>query len=355
MKRHLLAMLLACALPAGAFAHEVRTAYLELRESAPDTYDALWKVPAREGNLRLAVYVELPDDARPLSEPRGRFTEAAFLERWRFVREGGLGGQTLRIAGLSASRVDALIRLTSLDGRTQTLRATPDAPSVTIPRAASNWSVAGTYTVLGIEHILLGVDHLVFVLALLLLVRGWKRLVETITAFSVAHSITLAAATLGLVQVPGAPVEACIALSIGFVATEILRDREAEGFQARAAATASAATHGTGATGRVRTPSLAARAPWLVAFAFGLLHGLGFAGALREVGLPDHAIPLSLLFFNVGVELGQLAFVGVVLGTVRLVRRLPVHVPAWGWRVAPYAIGAVAMFWVIERTAGFLP
>ena len=328
--RRLVWAMLGCALSADAFAHEARPAYLELRETARHTYDVLWKVPARGGDLRLAVYVELPSGAHPLAEPRGRFTEDAYVERWRFAREGGLGGQTLHIAGLSATRVDALVRLTALDGTTQTLRATPDAPFVEFPREASTWNVATTYAALGIEHILLGLDHLLFVLALLLLVRGWMRLVKTITAFTVAHSITLAAATLGFVQVPGAPVEACIALSVGFVAAEILRRHEPR-------------------------RSLAARRPWLVTFTFGLLHGLGFAGALRDVGLPQQAIPLSLLFFNVGVELGQLGFVVGVLGAWRLVRRIPVPAPPWGWRVAPYVLGAVSMFWVIERTVGLIP
>ena len=188
--------------------------------------------------------------------------------------------------------------------------------------------MAATYLALGIEHILLGIDHLLFVLALVLLVKGWKKLVATITAFTLAHSITLALATLGFVHVPGPPVEACIALSIVFVAAEIIHRRQ----------------------GR---PGLTERAPWVVAFTFGLLHGLGFAGALSEVGLPQHAIPIALLFFNVGVELGQLAFVFIVLLVLAAARRLPPRVPAWGWRAAPYAIGSVAMFWVLQRVAAF--
>jgi hypothetical protein len=163
------------------------------------------------------------------------------------------------------------------------------------------------------------------VLALVLLVKGWKRLLGTITAFTIAHSITLALATLGFVNLPGPPVEACIALSIVFIATEIIHSRQGK-------------------------PGLTERAPWVVAFIFGLLHGLGFAGALSEVGLPQQAIPLALLFFNVGVELGQIAFVGVVLGLIALLNRIPLKRPAWSWRIAPYAIGSIAAFWVIERT-----
>jgi hydrogenase/urease accessory protein HupE len=326
------------ALTASAFAHEVRPAYLELRETSPDTYEMLWKVPARGENRRLGLYVRLPADARPLDEPRGQFANGAYIERSRFERSGGLSGQTIGIDGLSATPVDVLIRLSALDGTTQTLRATPDAPEVTIARTASNWSVAGTYMILGIEHILLGIDHLLFVFALVLLVQGWRRLLGTITAFTVAHSLTLAAATLGFVHLPVPPVEACIALSIAFVAAEIVRGRQ-------------------GASG------LTERAPWVVAFAFGLLHGLGFASALSEVGLPQHAIPIALLFFNVGVELGQLLFIGAVFALLWLIAAT-VHSHrerGIAWRQnerlavpAAYLVGTVAMFWVVERTSGFL-
>jgi hydrogenase/urease accessory protein HupE len=328
MMRAIFASLLVwCALVVTTLAHEVRPAYLELRETAPEHFDVLWKVPA-SGEMRMSLYVRFPADARQLSEPRGMFSSGAHVERWRIQRPGGLDGQSIAIEGLSSTKIDALVRITDLKGVTQTFRATPDTPSVTIAAAASGWQVASTYTALGIEHILLGVDHLLFVLALVLLVKGWKRLVGTITAFTLAHSLTLAAATLGFVHVPGPPVEACIALSIVFVAAEILRSRAGK-------------------------PGLTERAPWVVAFIFGLLHGLGFAGALSEVGLPQHAIPLSLLFFNVGVELGQLAFIATVLALAALARRLPLPLPRWAPLIPPYAIGALAMFWVIERTAAF--
>jgi len=322
-------LLLGWGLVSSALAHEVRPAYLELREVATDTYDVLWKVPARGDNLRLGIYLSPPADARLLGEPRGQFVDGAYVERSRLQRDGGLSGQTLEIDGLSATAIDVLVRYTALDGTTQTLRATPDVPRVTIAASASAWSVAGTYTLLGIEHILLGVDHLLFVFALVLLVKGWRRLIGTITAFTAAHSLTLAAATLGIVQVPGPPVEASIALSIAFVAAEIIRARQ-------------------GISG------LTERAPWVVALAFGLLHGLGFASALSEVGLPEHAIPIARLFFNLGVELGQIAFIAAVLAGGRLLQSLPLATPSWGWRIAPYGVGSVAMFWVIERTAGFV-
>lgn len=194
------------------------------------------------------------------------------------------------------------------------------------------FEVARTYTVLGIEHILMGVDHLLFVLALLLLVDSRRRLLVTITAFTVAHSITLALASLGVLSVPGPPVEASIALSIVFVASEIIHARQ----------------------GR---PGLTQRYPWVVAFTFGLLHGLGFAGALAEVGLPPLSVPTALLFFNVGVEIGQLLFIAAVLAFIWLsrqaVRRLGLPSVNGLWRVVPYAIGGVASYWLFERIAAF--
>ena len=326
----LLILALCLSLAPHASGHEVRPAYLELRQAALDTYDVLWKVPALGEDRRLGIYVRLPAGTKQLSEPRGFFTGGAYIERWRVLRRGGFDGQTIEIDGLSATRTNVLVRLERADGVTQTTRLLPSAPGFTVKAAPSGWQVAMTYLWLGVEHILLGIDHLLLVLALMLLVKGWKRLVGTLTAFTVAHSLTLAAATLGFVHVPSPPVEACIALSIVFVAAEIIRSRQGQ-------------------------PGLTERVPWLIAFTFGLLHGLGFAGALSEVGLPQHAIPLALLFFNVGVELGQLTFVAAALSIAVLARRLPIGAPSWAWRIMPYAIGSIAMFWVIERTSAFFP
>jgi hydrogenase/urease accessory protein HupE len=218
------------------------------------------------------------------------------------------------------------------DGTAQVGRVLPLAPRFVVTASPSAFEVAQTYTVLGIEHILTGFDHLLFVLALLILVQGTRRLIATITAFTVAHSLTLFAATLGWLNVPGPPVEAVIALSIVFVAGEIVRARQGQ-------------------------PGLTQRRPWIVAFSFGLLHGLGFAGALAEVGLPPLAIPMALLFFNVGVEIGQLVFIAVVLGAIagarRITRRMKIDAPSWWWRVPPYAIGGIASFWVVQRVAAF--
>jgi len=235
----------------------------------------------------------------------------------------------VRIEGLPGSINDVLARVERDDGGTQLARLLPERPSFVVdpPKHASG--VVRTYLVLGIHHILTGFDHLLFVLALVLIVPAFRRLLWTITAFTLAHSLTLAAATLGLVHVSQAPVEAVIALSIVFVAAEIVH-----GLQGRA--------------------GLTARAPWVIAFSFGLLHGFGFAGALAEVGLPPRAIPLALFFFNVGVEIGQLLFVGVVLAALALLHRAHwTRRRPWAEGVPAYMIGSVAMFWVFERIAAF--
>jgi len=315
-----------------AFAHELRPAYLHLRQTGADTYDALWKVPGRGEELRLGLYVELPASCANLTAPRGVFTANIYTERWSVQCAGGLSGGIIHIAGLSATLTDVLVRLERLDGTTQVTRLTPSAPSFVVEAAPSKTQVAGTYLHLGVEHILFGIDHLLFVLALLLLVKGWGRVVQTVTAFTVAHSLTLAAATLGFVYVPQQPVEAVIALSILFVVSEVVRERQ----------------------GRA---GLSARRPWVVAFSFGLLHGFGFAGALSAVGLPQTAIPVALLFFNVGVELGQLFFIAsvfaVVAGARHITQRFVMPQPPWVWRVPPYAIGGVAAYWVIQRITTF--
>jgi hydrogenase/urease accessory protein HupE len=239
-----------------------------------------------------------------------------------------LRGQSVRIAGLEGTMTDVLVRIEFADGTSWTQRLTPARPAAVIPARESGLAVAGVYLELGVEHILRGIDHLLFVLALLIITRGGWKLVKTVTAFTVAHSITLALATLGFVHVPQPPVEAVIALSIVFVAAEILHDRQGHA-------------------------GVTERAPWIVAFTFGLLHGFGFAGALSEIGLPQGQIPVALLFFNLGVEAGQLLFIGAVLGFIAVIRRLRMPLPRWAELVPPYAIGSVAMFWVIQRVVAF--
>lgn len=322
-----LALLTTLLSPLASFAHEVRPAYLELREVQAGEFAVLWKTPMR-GDMRLSLTPEFSGRTENLTPIATRESGGAALQTWRLRTNEPLRGQSLRIVGLDTTLTDALARIEFADGTTWLRRLTPQAPAAVISEKPSGWSVAGEYLKLGVEHILLGIDHLLFVLALLLITRGTWRLVKTVTAFTVAHSITLVLAALGFVHVPQAPVEAVIALSIVFVATEILRAR---------------AGH----------EGIATRAPWTVAFTFGLLHGFGFAGALAEIGLPEGHIPLALLFFNVGVELGQLLFIAAVLSAIATIRRIQLRFPRWTELVPPYAIGSLAMFWVIQRVAAF--
>jgi hydrogenase/urease accessory protein HupE len=331
MRRALRILVLLVTFAPGAFAHEVRPAYLELRQTGPEIYEGLWKVPG-QGDLRLGIYVELPATCTHVTEPRGSMVNNAYSERWTVKCPRGLDGSTIHIAGLSGTMTDALVRVERLDGTTQVTRLTPSAPSFVVEAAPRALQVARTYLVLGIEHILGGVDHLLFVLALVILVKGTRRLIATVTAFTLAHSLTLAGATLGFLHVPGPPVEAAIALSIVFVAAEIIRSRQGNA-------------------------GLTEKFPWIVAFSFGLLHGFGFASALNEVGLPQSAIPVALLCFNVGVEIGQLLFIAAVFTVIalarQLTRRFGMSQPLWAWRVPPYAIGTVAAFWIIQRVGAF--
>jgi hydrogenase/urease accessory protein HupE len=359
-----LSLLLFCciAIAPNVVAHEVRPAFLELTERAPGEFDVLWKVPAIGGAPLageelvhqppaplddsgatksmpcgcpaptlaqlsrgvLPIHPSLPSDAEVIAFPRSERLFGAEVKRWTIRVPRGLEGWDVRVHGLSATMVDVLVRVAFQDGRVVSRLLRPDAPSFVFTKETVG-PAAGGYFVLGFEHILFGVDHLLFVLALMLIVRGVGRLVRTITAFTVAHSITLALATLGVVNVPSAPIEAIIGLSIVFVALEILRHRRGQS-------------------------GLTERAPWLVAGLFGLLHGFGFAGALNQVGLPAHDIPLALLNFNIGVEVGQLAFVALTLGFITVLRRA--RWPAWAPLLPPYAIGSVAMFWFLERLTG---
>ncbi|HYJ04936.1 MAG TPA: HupE/UreJ family protein [Chthoniobacterales bacterium] len=360
----LLTLLLTCVLAPAARAHEVRPAFLELTERGPGEFDVLWKVPAMGGTplageeLRpppptpaddpnasksmpcgcpvptaaqlsrgvLPIHPSMPSDSRTVVPPRVERIFGAEIKRWTIATgPRGLEGWEVAVHGLQTTMVDVLVRVAFADGRVVSRLLRPDAPSFVLGKEDAGPAAAG-YFVLGVEHILLGIDHLLFVLALVLIVRGVGLLVKTITAFTIAHSITLALATLGVVNVASAPVEAVIALSIVFVAAEIVRSRRGQ-------------------------CGLTERAPWLVAGLFGLLHGFGFAGALSEVGLPANDIPLALLLFNVGVEAGQLAFVAVVLAILAVMRRIQLPALEWARLAPPYAIGAIAMFWVIQRIA----
>lgn len=313
-------------------ADEIRPALLQLTETKPEVFDVLWKVPARavgggEG-LRLSLDVQFDSGVETLTIPQAGFVGGSYVQRWRIQRAGGLSGATVSIDGLGRTSVETLLRIEYLDGSALIHRILPDAPRYRVSEPPGLSQVIATYTVLGIEHILMGVDHLLFVLVLLMLVGDLHKLVWTITAFTAAHSITLSLAALDVIRIPVPPVEACIALSIVFVAAEIIHSRR----------------------GRA---GLAERSPWLVAFAFGLLHGLGFAAALGEIGLPHTDIPAALLFFNVGVEIGQLLFVAAFLCLAWLLRQSRIRAPEFAQQLPAYAIGSLAAFWTIERTVGF--
>jgi hypothetical protein len=313
---------------ANAAAHEMRPAYLQLQQTGADTYDVFWKVPALSNSMRLSLYVQFPEVCSNLTPPRASFANGAYTEQWSVNCAGGLSGSTIRIDGLSATLTDVLVRVERFDGSSQVTRLGSSSPSFIVEAAPHRLEVARAYLLLGIEHILTGVDHLLFVSGLLLLVTGFRRLLLTVSAFTLSHTVTLTLAALGFVHVPPAPVEAVIALSILFVAYEILRKQE-------------------------NPDGLAQRKPWLVAFSFGLLHGLGFAGGLSAAGLPAAHIPLALGFFSAGVEVGHFSFVSVAVLLIAAIRQWTIRFPSWSWRVAPYAIGGVAAYWLIVRLAAF--
>ena len=323
-----------------AFAHSFAPAVLDLRERQPGVFDVVWKLPGPDaGSLRPG-----DQDLRPEFPPHCRRFERSTSDNngeaqpfyWRIdCGPPGLRGATLAVRGLDGSRVDVIVRIEWQDGDATSGVLRSGSESLIVPdrvvrglgAGASAGVVVRNYGRLGVEHILLGFDHLLFVLGLMLLIDGWGTLVKTISAFTLAHTLTLALATLGVVRVPPAPVEALIAVSIVMVALELTRGGDAP-------------------------PTVTRRYPWVVAFLFGLLHGLGFAGALTEIGLPPDQIPLALLSFNLGVEVGQLAFVTAMVVPVRLGRRISARwSPA---RLVPaYAIGALAVAWALQRIERF--
>ena len=327
MIRLLAVVVLQVFLTTSVVAHEMRPAYLDMKETAPDEFAVVWKVPAL-GELRLGLYVRLPDTCTPMAEPAKTMESGAYFERWTAHCDGGLKGREINVDGLQATMTDALVRIAYRDGTTEIARLRPEAPSFVVAGAQTGFEVARTYFRLGVDHILSGLDHLLFILALMLLIHNRWTLVKTITAFTFAHSITLAGAALGYFSLPQKPVEAAIALSIAFVASELIKMTPGE-------------------------RRLSEAYPWVVAFTFGLLHGFGFAGALKEIGLPQVDVPLALLTFNLGVEAGQLVFVAAVLAVFRGLAAL-VSLPERPMRIAgAYVIGTMATVWLVERLSGF--
>ncbi len=311
-------------LATGALAHEIRPALLEITEQKAGQFHVLWKLPVRAGKA-LSILPRFPPTMNLLGRPTVQHLPAARIERMRFRTDGSpLAGQAIAIDRLSENQIDVLVQIELADGGTHSAVLRPGSPSFEVPEKESHAAVAWSYLRMGTVHILGGYDHLLFVLAFMLIVSSNWALLKTVTAFTVAHSISLGLATLGFLQVPSGPTEAVIALSILFLAVEVVQERR----------------------GRA---SLTERRTWLVAFAFGLVHGLGFAGALSQVGLPEHAIPLALVMFNVGVECGQILFLGAVLAIAAVSYRLRVRFPQSSWRALPYAIGSAAAFSTIDR------
>lgn len=325
--RALLAFLLLGLLTAATAAgHESRPAYLEIRETSAGRFSVLWRTPVLAG-MRLPVLLRLPEGVRDVGQPLQRELSDSVVERrWIDAGPEGLAGKRIDLVGLQLTITDALVRVELADGRAFTTVVRPAQPWVEIAVAQSPLAVAGAYVGHGIQHIAFGADHLLFVLGLLLIVRDRWMLLKTVTAFTVAHSLTLALATLGYASVPELPMNAVIALSILFLGPEIVRAWRGE-------------------------PTLTSRRPWIVAFLFGLVHGFGFAGALTGAGLPAKDLPLALLGFNVGVELGQVAFVSLVVLLERSFRQLEIRWPRWAELLPAYAVGSLGAFWTIQRTA----
>ncbi|MEN9683866.1 MAG: hypothetical protein RLZZ427_1617 [Pseudomonadota bacterium] len=303
-------------------ADELRPGYLQLTQHDARHWQVLWKAPIL-GGLATRARPALPAFCT-LQPAETRLDSGSVISSAQAICTHPLDGQQVGIAGMEAAFTDALLRIAPLNRPVQAARLTPDHPTMTVAAIPGRWEVARTYLALGVEHILTGYDHLLFVISLvLLLARPWV-VIRAATAFTVAHSLTLAGTTLGLIGLAQAPVEALIALSIVFLAVEIVKQQDG-------------------------APRLSERIPWVVAFLFGLLHGFGFAGALREIGLPETDVPMALLTFNIGVEAGQLIIIAGCLGVIAGLRRIAPQLLRPATLIATYAIGIIASFWFIER------
>ena len=307
----------------GAGAHEIRPAYLQVDQIGDDRFEIVWRTPLLSG-MKLPVVLALPEAARSVGEPIVITRTDSIIERHTVEIQGGLVGRRIAFVGLEGTITDVLARLSFLDGRQMTEIVRPSKAYLEVAPSRGWLAVAFAYLGEGVLHILQGFDHLLFIFGLMLLVKDRWMLVKTITAFTLAHSITLAAATYGVVKVPAAPLEAAIAASILFLGVEVARAQQGE-------------VH------------FAARRPWVVAFAFGLLHGIGFASGLNMIGLPPSAIPLALVSFNLGVEVGQLLFVAIVVAGALAISRLKVPLPTYATSVPVYMVGCLGAYWMIER------
>ena len=314
---------------AGVWAHPLAPSLLEVTESETGRAEVTWKtpmtrIPGREMRPRL------PSFCQPVDLPTLGREKTGIVERWE-VECGGrsLEGATIEVEGIERARTDVLLRVGFADGRSFRTVLRPASPSFVVPERERARDVLQAYVRLGFQHILSGIDHLLFVLGLIVLVKGGRKLIGVITAFTLGHSVSLSLAALGLIHIPAMPVDVLIALSIFILGVELLRDPEEK-------------------------PGLVRRYPWAMTTGFGFLHGLGFAGALVEVGMPDGEIPLALFSFNVGIEIGQLLFVFVVLLNRTALRFLDFHWPQWSTRATAYAVGSLAAFWLVDRFVAIL-
>jgi len=318
----MLLALLALAVTIPASADELRPGYLELSQQTQTEWNLVWKAPIL-GGLATRAEPLLPDFCN-LKLDTPRLSGPAVVATGKVTCSKPLAGATVGLKGMEPGSTDALLRVAPLGRPVQTERLIPGNSSYTVSTVPDGWQVARTYFVIGVEHILGGFDHLLFVIALVLLLQRGRAVVAAATAFTLAHSITLAGTTLGLFGLPQAPVEASIALSIVFLAVEIVKAKPGE-------------------------PRLSERVPWVVAFLFGLLHGFGFAGALREIGLPETDVPVALLTFNLGVEAGQLMIIAATMAVLAALARFAPKARRPAIIASTYLIGAVASFWFIER------
>ncbi|MHC1789629.1 HupE/UreJ family protein [Solidesulfovibrio sp.] len=320
-----LAGLLWLAVPTPSAAHETRPAVLDLRETSPGQYDVLWRTPLYEGQ-RLPFAVHFPEGVRQITAPLLLAWPDWHLESWRLAAPGGLAGRRIAFSGHDASTAGVVVRLASLSGSASSAVVTPNRDSLILAGQGAAGAAFADAVLLGVRHIGYGIDHLLFILGLLCLTPARGMLVATVTAFTVAHSLSLAAAVLGFVEVPAGPVNAVVALSILFLGPEIVSRQ------------------------RGRT-SLTIRRPYLAAFGFGLLHGLGFAGGLAGLGLSREALATTLIGFNAGVEIGQLAFVCILLAVTASLRRLGIVRPGWLAYAPAYLVGSAGAYLTIARTA----
>lgn len=309
------------------YGHEIRPGYLELTQISKTEYHIKWKLPTIENNVPKLEFV-LPSNYE-LEQISSQFQGRSLIKTYRALSESSIVDKEISISGIESTLIDILVSIKLLDGSEHMFLLQPKNPSAIIPSQPDKWSVIKSYTSMGFYHILEGFDHLLFILALMLIVVGWRDLVKSITSFTLAHSITLGLTTMGWIGLPSAPVEAVIALSILFLAREYLTLKDGGG-------------------------SFTADYPWIVAFLFGLLHGFGFAGALAEVGLPQQSIPLALLFFNIGIEFGQLVFIILILILSKYLFSMIPSITLQKWfKVPSYVIGGIAGFWFVERVIGF--